>query len=392
MNSDNTSVSAGKQNGLWVERATLAATHAEDVPPGELEQWLKDSEFVEAYRAAMRTKGVVLGSNIDVDVDEAFQEFKSQNVSPLRAPRSKFIWLGVAAAACAAMLIYFSHPSKLSETGLPGAEAYLYQADPNADTAVVLAMASDTLRLTAAGLSEQQSAAKSQPKTQNPVSLQPIDYSQYQITRSTLIVPQGKAARLELPDGTLVWLNACSSLIYPTEFKDGEPRSVQLKGEAYFAVARDGSRPFIVDCGGVQTRVLGTEFNIRNYAGGQPCVTLVSGSVEVSSDGHQVKLQPGQQVTISSTGAMSIDSDVDLETVTCWRDNRFYFDGQTLRDIMTEVGRWYNMDVMIGSNSHLDDRLHFRGERQWTIQQVVEQMNMISNAEILIEGNTLTVF
>ncbi|MBQ8487697.1 MAG: FecR domain-containing protein [Prevotella sp.] len=388
MNNDILTASPEEQATSVVEHAMKAATNPEEITPEELDEWLKDRDFADTYQTAMRAKSALLAERLQDNTAQAFQQF-----SRTHGNRSaRVLWLSVAAAAaCVAALFYLARPAQSPSFGDSNTEAYLYQAIDNADTAIVIAMAHDTLRLTSQAL-PQSTSVKSIVISGNTVSLQPVDYSQYEIIPSTLTVPQGKVAMLELPDGSRVWLNACSSLIYPTDFKEGEPRRVQLKGEAYFAVARDSQRPFIVDCNGVQTRVLGTEFNVRGYAGSEPCVTLVKGSVEVSNEGHQVKLQPCQSVTVGSTGLLSVDSNVDVESVTCWRDNRFYFDGETLRDIMIEVGRWYNMDVMIGSNSHLSDRLHFRGERQWTIQQVVDQVNMISNAEVRISGNTLTVY
>lgn len=377
------------QLSLWSERAMKAASHQSDVSSSELESWQKSADFTSAYQTAMRAKSALLSETSAADSDEAFRRFiRRHRVSRVLLLRAVL----AAAAACIAAWLFLSLPTPSQPSAEAGrADSLLYHARSASDSALVIATAHDTLRLTSPS-SAASGDAVSISVSGNRLHLQPVDYRHCEITRSTLTVPQGMAAQLELSDGSQVWLNACSSLIYPSSFKEGEARRVHLCGEAYFEVARDPSRPFIVDCDGLQTRVLGTAFNIRSYEGRQPSVTLVSGSVEVSSEDCHVTLQPLQTVVIGDSGAMSIDSDVDVESVTCWRENRFYFDGSTLRDIMIELGRWYNMDVMIGSNSHLSDRLHFRGERQWTIQQVVEQMNLISNAEILIDGNTLVVY
>ena len=84
--------------------------------------------------------------------------------------------------------------------------------------------------------------------------------------------------------------------------------------------------------------------------------------------------------------------DVDTNVFTCWRDELFYFDGQTLREIMVEIGRWYNMTVLLDNNVHINDRLHFNGERAWTVQELVDQMNMVCKTKIRIEGDSLKVY
>ena len=389
MTKDNLSSEHDGHLGLWAERAMTAANSPEQVDAGELASWLKSEEFTQAYQTVMRTRRALLDDDVSTNTDKAFGLFRQKH----EGTRGRVLWLYMAAAACVAALCYLALPRLRS--GRPAeqaSEAYLYQAVADADTAITLAFAGDTITLHPSPLTPHPSPVKAVAVASNIVQLQPVDYSAYEITPTTISVPQGKVAMLRLPDGTTVWLNAFSSLIYPTDFPKGEPRHVQLKGEAYFAVARDGERPFVVDCDGLQTRVLGTEFNIRSYADNDPCVTLVKGSVEVTTGKGLVLLHPNQSATVNTAGTLSVDSEVDTEPITCWRDNRFYFDGQSLRDIMIEVGRWYNMDVMIGSNSHIADRLHFRGERQWTIQQLVDQINMISNADIRISGNTLTVY
>lgn len=387
MNNDPTNDKLGSQPDVWVERALKAATRPSQVTPAELEEWLANDEFVEAYQTAMRTKRVLAeGAHEPGDTGRAFSLFRQAH----ERRRGRYVWMGVAAAACVAALVYLALPSQRGGEVPSGSEALLYQAVADADTTITIATAGDTVSLAELAVKPQTDGVVN--VSGNTIELAPVDYDRYEIISSTLNVPQGKVAQLRLPDGTRVWLNACSSLIYPTDFPGGQPRRVQLKGEAYFDVTHAGGVPFIVDCGGVQTRVLGTEFNIRGYAESQPCVTLVKGSVEVTAGANQLTLQPNQQATVGTDGQLALGTGVDVEQVSCWRVNRFYFDGQTVRDIMIEVGRWYNMDVMIGDNRHISDRLHFRGERSWTIEQLVEQVNMISNAEIRISGNTLIVY
>jgi ferric-dicitrate binding protein FerR (iron transport regulator) len=278
----------------------------------------------------------------------------------------------------------------------------LYVADRQADTSIVLTADGQRQPVTqhATPLTTHHSPLTAH-HSQAPFPIIAIDATQPSLTvpdlsrqpvrRQTLQVPPGRVARIDLPDGSRVWLNTHSSIVYPDRFLDGHPRQVQLVGEAYFEVAPDATKPFIVECGGVTTYVLGTQFNICAYDGQRPQITLVQGSVNVQSATSDVTLTPGQTATLGSGGRLSVAA-ADVRAATCWRDGLFYFDGQTLRDIMVELGRWYNMNVIATNTAHIDDRLHFSGERQWTIYELIRQMNMICNTNIAIEGDTLLIY
>ena len=207
---------------------------------------------------------------------------------------------------------------------------------------------------------------------------------------TTLTVPQGKVAVVELSDGSRVWLGNNASLSFPRTFDTGSGRTVSLKGEAYFAVSHHNGWPFVVDCGTFATTVLGTRFNVRNIDGEEPEVVLVSGKVSVHNGKTSCLLGPDQGVVVKADGRMTVGQ-VDAEVTTSWKDGDFYFDGQTLRQIMTEVGRWYNIDVVFVSKRHISDRLHFNGDRSWSVQETVRQLRLITEADIQVRGRTLTV-
>lgn len=209
-------------------------------------------------------------------------------------------------------------------------------------------------------------------------------------TETTLFIPTGKVAQVILEDGTHVWLSANSQLKFPHNFAANEPRIVKLTGEAYFEVKHDAARPFIVDCDKFNTTVLGTEFNVRNVQGLPPEVALVNGSIRLNSHNRQVILSPSEGATITADGNVNV-SNIDTDVVTSWKDGEFYFDGQTLREIMTEIGRWYNMDVVFENNKHQYNQLHFNGERDWNITETVHQLRMITAADIQIKDNTIVV-
>ena len=236
--------------------------------------------------------------------------------------------------------------------------------------------------------------------TDNPlvshVTYEIVDLDDYVASSATLSVAPGKVVTITLPDGSRVWLNACSRLVYPERFSKTGPRIVRLDGEAYFQVAEDKERPFIVDCGELQTTVLGTAFNVRNFTGEPLNITLVTGSVMVSVDGSTNQadkgtvLQPGQQFTLDHS--KSSVKEVETESYVAWKEGLFYFDNQTLRELMVEIGRWYNMNVVFEDLKYLDDRLHFNGDRGWSVKQVIEELQYIAQCKFRIERNSIIVY
>ncbi|AXY74760.1 FecR family protein [Paraflavitalea soli] len=167
------------------------------------------------------------------------------------------------------------------------------------------------------------------------------------VTYNTAQTPRGSTISLTLPDKTKVWLNADASLRFPTSFA-GTTRQVELTGEAYFEVAKNAAKPFIVTTGDAQVKVLGTHFNIRNYASEALVkTTLLEGSVEVTAiqDDKKVVLKPAQQALISTRSNISHlipVQTVDVENVVAWKSGYFDFKSMPLPDIMQEVKRWYS--------------------------------------------------
>lgn len=179
---------------------------------------------------------------------------------------------------------------------------------------------------------------------------------------NTLVTPRGSEYSLKLADGTQVWLNAASRLRFFTA-NDGAERRVWLEGEAYFEVAHDARRPFIVESGGQSIRVLGTRFNINSYEGDQAIyTTLVEGSVAITplAGGGQVTLQPGQQAMYSHRNNDAIDiAEVDTSQTTAWMSGTFIFAHASITEIMESLARWYDFEFEV---SPLLDGLRFSGQ------------------------------
>lgn len=173
---------------------------------------------------------------------------------------------------------------------------------------------------------------------------------------NTLSTPKGKIYKLLLPDGSLVWLNAASSIRFPTAFTNGE-RNVEITGEVYFEVTKNPNKPFRVYFSSPQTggegregavEVLGTHFNINAYANEDAVrTTLLEGSVKVSaiSNRQSAILQPGEQVSMSQSSHLSQPIPVQTKKVMGWKDGYFSLDDLSLEALMREVERWYDVEV-----------------------------------------------
>ncbi|TZF83079.1 DUF4974 domain-containing protein [Pedobacter sp. BS3] len=165
-------------------------------------------------------------------------------------------------------------------------------------------------------------------------------------TYNTITTPLGGQFSVKLPDGTQVWLNASSSLRYPTRFSANN-RTVNLQGEGYFEVAKDKFRPFRVETSRQTIEVLGTHFNVQAYTNEEITrTTLIEGSVKVlvteAGNHSSFLLKPGQQANLGKT--MSIAATDTVEAIS-WKNGRFYFNSSTLPEVMRQLERWYNVEV-----------------------------------------------
>ncbi len=204
----------------------------------------------------------------------------------------------------------------------------------------------------------------------------------------TIVTHAREMRHVVLADDTEVWLNSLSSLTYPEKFADGE-RSVRLKGEAYFKVARDVARPFVITTAHLRTKVLGTEFNVRSYSRDDAHVTLVEGAVEVSAGGSVVRISPSEDATIEDDGLRV--SHVNTKDFTSWRHGIMYFDNASLRTILQEMGSWYGMNVICNDNGLLDRRFHFMYNRNAPVEEALRLLNDASDVNVAFEHGGIVI-
>lgn len=165
---------------------------------------------------------------------------------------------------------------------------------------------------------------------------------------NTISTPRGGQYSVALPDGSRVWLNAASSLYFPTAFT-GKERNVTLTGEAYFEIAHNSSMPFKVQVNNMTVEVLGTHFNIMAYDNEDAThTTLLEGSVKVTLDNNEsdgIKLVPGKQASLKKGSSAFNVHDTDTDIVTAWKNGMFQFNGDNIQTIMRQIERWYDVEV-----------------------------------------------
>ncbi|MGJ1285095.1 FecR family protein [Sphingobacterium spiritivorum] len=209
-----------------------------------------------------------------------------------------------------------------------------------------------------------------------------------QVQYATLTTPRGGQYQIILSDGTKVWLNAETTLRYPTKFT-GTTREVTIHGEAYFEVAHNAEQPFIVGSGRQTLQVLGTSFNIDTYKG-SATTTLIKGSIQVSDQMKRTKiLLPGQQ-TVQTIEGFQIN-DVDTENYTAWKDGVIILTKQTPQNVLKQLERWY--DVEFVHPERISPNLPLSGEipRDIKLSVLLRALEQQTNVKFTIEGRRIMI-
>ena len=203
--------------------------------------------------------------------------------------------------------------------------------------------------------------------------------------------PLGGEYSLTLADGTKVWLNAMSELRYPVAFGEGV-REVELKGEAYFEVAKDAKKPFTVQFMSSSVTVLGTSFNIRAYPEEkQSQATLAEGSVRIYSPGSSMLLKPGEQAEVNALSGEMVKREVEVKSFTSWKDGRFVFEQQPLEDIMRTLERWYDIRVIFKDEGAKRISLSGNMKRYGDFSQVMKMLQMTGDVRFELHGNDVYI-
>jgi transmembrane sensor len=206
---------------------------------------------------------------------------------------------------------------------------------------------------------------------------------------NTVSTPRGGHYEVVLPDGSQVWLNAASSIRFPTAFTNKE-RKVEITGEVYFEVAKNKNLPFVVKINNSEVRVFGTHFNVMAYDDEALVkTTLLEGSVQFSNGLSSCMLKPGEQSESNKSGQVKVISNVDVDTVIAWKNNLFDFENADIEDIMRQLSRSYDVDVVY--NSKVNDRFFAEIPSTSKLSEVLKALELTGKVNFDIQGRKVIV-
>ncbi|MFC0515525.1 FecR family protein [Mucilaginibacter angelicae] len=364
-------------------------------------KWLADHPEEEMRIEELRRTVIMLGNAShkrlrDKHFEELQQKIAGSNIIPLIAKKKRSIWKPVMAAASVIIVVstiavLFRQASKPVKSNTI---AQKNDIRPGSNKAVLTLANGQKITLTDSvnGQIAVQANVKIAKTANGQIAYElPNGVTDDDLAPgyNTIEAPTGGQWQVILPDQSRVWLNAKSSLTYPTYFT-GNERKVQLKGEAYFEVAHNAKMPFKVSSRGQTVEVLGTHFDIMAYDDDEIMkTTLLEGSVKISNNGYSRILIPGEQAQVSDAGT-KVTNDIDLEDVMAWKNGYFKFN-DSLENVMRKISRWYNIDIKYANN--VDPSLRFGGKisRYKNLSSALKIMELTGNVHFKIEGRRVTV-
>ena len=333
-----------------------------------------------------------------VDWERIWDKVHETTIGPKRVRKMK--WMHVAAAAVIVLIgtgaYFYNQPQKHRPVQTASTKAPRAREDvqPGGDKAILTLANGQQIILdnAANGVLAQQGNADVVKLSNGQLAYKGTGEKADEIIYNTLGTPRGGQYRLVLPDGSKVWLNAISSIRYPTAFT-GKERVVEITGEAYFEVVKDMSKPFkVVVKGGtdMEITVLGTHFNVNAYSD-EPIIktTLVEGSVKATHNNQSVIIKPGEQTQLNNSGTLKVIHDANVDEAIAWRNGLFEFQDTDLQSILRQVMRWYDVDVNYQGN--IPER-YFTAiiSRDKTLTGVLEILKL-SDIDYKLEGKNLVI-
>lgn len=355
-----------------------------------IEEKRNPTEMLSA-REKMDLKRVFTRMRVPVpDADKAWQRFSAdmEPVVPKRKSR-RTVFIGFAIGVAAAVALFFGVYRMFIALQFPHA-VQVFNAQQNKDGVLLSSNSGRSFNLSSVNQTTSALLAQGVKANKDSLVYTPTKSSLPE-EKLTVSTPLGKDYCVVLPDGTKVWLNADTELIFPTHFT-GARREVHLQGEAYFEVTKDKAHPFVVYNNLFSTTVLGTKFNMRTYSQSAVSVVLVEGKVTVESKKSKTiqTIVPGEKAQLTSSGQFEVQH-VDTYAYVQWKEGYFYFNNVPLVEIMQELGRWYNVNIVIENPKMMHTRLHFVADRSQGLSEALQNLNTIDDVHASVSGNRVIV-
>ncbi|WP_163715676.1 FecR family protein [Mangrovibacterium lignilyticum] len=360
-----------------------------------LQNWLnEDSSHRSYYLQAKRyyQKGTSF-SNSKAEMDRAWQSFANRE----RLMRRRLIFRKLAVAASILILVaattsilywQFNNQPALVAPG------QLSLIEPGSGKATLFFDDGRTYELTNSGKLQLQEDGVAISNTKNGLAYVAGENALAGTRYNILRVPRGGEYALTLPDGTHVWMNSESSIRYPIKFGENE-RRVEIQGQAFFEVAHNEEKPFLVWSGNQQIQVLGTQFDLKAYQNDETITTtLVRGSVRIRLKNDpevQETLAPNEQCTFNKTDNSLNKRVVETLPFVSWRNGRLVFENEELGEIMKTLGRWYDFDVVFASEKTKHIRFTGTLKRYDKIDKVLNKIAKTNEIRINVNENRISI-
>jgi ferric-dicitrate binding protein FerR (iron transport regulator) len=330
---------------------------------------------------------------------ERIRQQLQAKIQPLKVIPFYKRWLPKVAAAallliCAgAVWRYYLHTKEVPPADVPSKILAQQDMPPGGNRAVLTLANGSTVLLdsTANGDIPTQGATKV-IKVNGQLIYQANSADARSVSYNTVSTPRGGQYKIVLPDGTLVWLNAASSLRFPTAFT-GNERVVTLNGEGYFEVAHQrGNMPFKVQLSDGAVEVLGTHFNIMAYHNeARVKTTLLEGAVNVVHGAHTARLRPGQQASWETVAHSSIQvNNTNAEEAVAWKEGYFQFNRAGLEEVMRQLQRWYNVELRYEGEGGRQREFWGKIPRDARLSEALKILEL-SNIHCTIAGDTIII-
>lgn len=219
------------------------------------------------------------------------------------------------------------------------------------------------------------------------------DISSHQLVMNQVLMPKGNKGKVELPDGSLVWLNSGSKISYPETFS-GDTREVTIDGQAYFEVVHNSDKPFIVKTGTLDVKVLGTKFDVQNYSDKKQIeVSLIEGSVSIEVEGDNSNrkiLKPNEKFTYIKSKTSSLIEPINAPMSAIWIKDRMTFENNKLSYIIPYLEGWYGIKVKCDKDLAENTRLTFT-VRQDSLEDILKSIEYISSLHYEIKDDTVFI-
>ena len=358
-----------------------------------LEAWLDESErHRQLYEEMKRFVARRENFQLDVETKKRFKQDFETRVDEAYRRRGRRVWLKVVSYAAmlalpiiVGMLLWTRQPvEEVVDYGIGPIEHGVRKATLVLNDGKVLAL--DTSRMTLKEID----GVTIHTNDQALVYVDSLDNKGVNL-QNRLITPKGGEYTIMLADGTKVWVNAATEIRYPVKFA-GKERRVRLEGEAYFEVAKDTEKPFIVEVNGMEVKVYGTRFNVNTRRNDQIQTTLVEGSVSVKPKGlAEVMLKPNQQAVFNKLAGRVTVRDVDVLSYVAWQRGNYYFENKSIGEILDELSLWYDIQVFFVNNEVRNERFSGYLPRYEEINGLLSLIEKTSHVQFEIKGRVIIV-